>query len=168
MYPPQAAFYLVSLRPPPPLHPCRLDFAVGVTRFTDQFVWDVNNPSASPELFAAQLARDVGLEGTLTVEVACKLREQVGHSTACSAGRHGTPTCTTRSDGRCAWLCSWFCSWLCQQEVAVKMVVCVCVCWCGVVLGGCFCAGSTQGTSLMYALMYAAVVHRIAHGMGAE
>lgn len=68
-----------------PLSP-RLDFAVGVTRFTDQLIWDVNDPRASPERFAAQLAADLGLDGAIAVEVACKLREQVGGRQGWRAG----------------------------------------------------------------------------------
>lgn len=47
-------------------------------RYTDQFLWDLGNPNANPEQFAAQVARDLGLEGAWALEIACQLREQVG------------------------------------------------------------------------------------------
>lgn len=52
---------------------------MGTTRFRDQFIWDVNSPSASPEEFALQLGKDLSLDPAIVVEVACAIREQVRH-----------------------------------------------------------------------------------------
>lgn len=48
-----------------------------MTRFTDQFLWDVNDPAACPQQFAQQLGRDLGLDQPVVMEVACRLIEQV-------------------------------------------------------------------------------------------
>ncbi|KAF8208209.1 hypothetical protein K438DRAFT_1961718 [Mycena galopus ATCC 62051] len=74
----------------------RLDIIVGPIKLDDQFEWDLDNASASPEGFAEIYAKELGLGGEFKTAIAHSIREQVqtyqkslflvGHSTT-----DGTP-----------------------------------------------------------------------------
>ncbi len=54
----------------------KLNITIGQHTLVDQFEWDVNEPVNSPEAFAAQTARDLGLSGEFTTAIAHSIREQ--------------------------------------------------------------------------------------------
>ncbi|ATY60809.1 SWI-SNF complex subunit [Cordyceps militaris] len=68
----------------------KLNITIGPHTLVDQFEWEINNPSNSPEEFAANMARDLSLSGEFTTAIAHCIREQsqlftkslysVGHS----------------------------------------------------------------------------------------
>lgn len=55
----------------------RLDFNVGKIHVKDQFVWDVGDPSATPEEFAKVTCKDLKLPSRCIPEIAYQIREQV-------------------------------------------------------------------------------------------
>lgn len=54
----------------------KLNITIGQHTLVDQFEWDLNNPSNSPEEFAASMARDLSLSGEFTTAIAHCIREQ--------------------------------------------------------------------------------------------
>ncbi|KAI9737179.1 MAG: SWI/SNF chromatin-remodeling complex subunit [Cirrosporium novae-zelandiae] len=54
----------------------KLNVTIGQHTLVDQFEWELNNPLNSPEEFAAQTARDLGLSGEFTTAIAHSIREQ--------------------------------------------------------------------------------------------
>ena len=54
----------------------RLNITIGNHTLVDQFDWDINNPSNSPEAFAIGLSRDMALSGEFTTAIAHAIREQ--------------------------------------------------------------------------------------------
>ncbi|KAF7366705.1 hypothetical protein MSAN_00928600 [Mycena sanguinolenta] len=55
----------------------RLDIIVGSIKLDDQFEWDLDNASASPESFAEIYAKELGLGGEFKTAIAHSIREQV-------------------------------------------------------------------------------------------
>ncbi|KAJ6463898.1 hypothetical protein C8R45DRAFT_1024536 [Mycena sanguinolenta] len=55
----------------------RLDIIVGSIKLDDQFEWDLDNASASPEGFAVIYAKELGLGGEFKTAIAHSIREQV-------------------------------------------------------------------------------------------
>ncbi|KAM0346860.1 hypothetical protein ACHAPU_005200 [Fusarium lateritium] len=55
----------------------KLNVTIGQHTLVDQFEWEINNPSNSPEEFAANMARDLSLSGEFTTAIAHCIREQV-------------------------------------------------------------------------------------------
>ncbi|KAF5352064.1 hypothetical protein D9758_009401 [Tetrapyrgos nigripes] len=55
----------------------KLDIIVGSMKLDDQFEWDLDNPTASPEQFAEVYAQDLGLGGEFKTAIAHAIREQV-------------------------------------------------------------------------------------------
>ncbi|KAL0578552.1 SWI/SNF chromatin-remodeling complex subunit [Marasmius crinis-equi] len=55
----------------------KIDIIVGSVKLDDQFEWDIDNGSASPELFAETYAQDLGLSGEFKTAIAHSIREQV-------------------------------------------------------------------------------------------
>ncbi|KAM3498255.1 hypothetical protein MY10362_008416 [Beauveria mimosiformis] len=54
----------------------KLNITIGPHTLVDQFEWEINNPSNSPEEFAANMARDLSLSGEFTTAIAHCIREQ--------------------------------------------------------------------------------------------
>lgn len=54
----------------------KLNITIGQHTLVDQFEWEINNPSNSPEDFATQMARDLSLSGEFTTAIAHCIREQ--------------------------------------------------------------------------------------------
>ncbi|KAI9654582.1 MAG: SWI/SNF chromatin-remodeling complex subunit [Alyxoria varia] len=54
----------------------RLNITIGQHTLVDQFDWDVNNATNSPESFASEMARDLGLAGEFETAIAHQIREQ--------------------------------------------------------------------------------------------
>lgn len=54
----------------------KLNITVGQHTLVDQFEWELNNPSNSPEEFAANMARDLSLSGEFMTAIAHSIREQ--------------------------------------------------------------------------------------------
>ncbi|OAA74131.1 snf5/smarcb1/ini1 [Cordyceps fumosorosea ARSEF 2679] len=54
----------------------KLNITIGQHTLVDQFEWELNNPSNSPEEFAANMARDLSLSGEFTTAIAHCIREQ--------------------------------------------------------------------------------------------
>lgn len=54
----------------------KLNITIGQHTLIDQFEWEINNPSNSPEEFAANMARDLSLSGEFTTAIAHCIREQ--------------------------------------------------------------------------------------------
>lgn len=54
----------------------KLNITVGQHTLIDQFEWELNNPSNSPEEFAAGMARDLSLSGEFMTAIAHSIREQ--------------------------------------------------------------------------------------------
>ena len=54
----------------------KLNITIGQHTLVDQFEWEINNPSNSPEEFAANMARDLSLSGEFTTAIAHCIREQ--------------------------------------------------------------------------------------------
>ncbi|KAI9727344.1 MAG: SWI/SNF chromatin-remodeling complex subunit [Chrysothrix sp. TS-e1954] len=54
----------------------RLNITIGNHTLVDQFDWDINNPTNSPEAFAAGLSHDMALSGEFTTAIAHSIREQ--------------------------------------------------------------------------------------------
>ena len=54
----------------------KLNITIGQHTLVDQFEWDLNNPSNSPEDFAARMAKDLSLSGEFTTAIAHCIREQ--------------------------------------------------------------------------------------------
>ncbi|RDA87674.1 hypothetical protein CP532_3836 [Ophiocordyceps camponoti-leonardi (nom. inval.)] len=54
----------------------KLNITIGLHTLVDQFEWDLNNPSNSPEDFAAAMSRDLSLSGEFTTAIAHCIREQ--------------------------------------------------------------------------------------------
>ncbi|KFA63440.1 hypothetical protein S40285_00299 [Stachybotrys chlorohalonatus IBT 40285] len=54
----------------------KLNITIGQHTLMDQFEWEINNPSNSPEEFAATMARDLSLSGEFTTAIAHCIREQ--------------------------------------------------------------------------------------------
>ncbi|KND94777.1 SWI/SNF chromatin-remodeling complex subunit snf5 [Tolypocladium ophioglossoides CBS 100239] len=54
----------------------KLNITIGQHTLVDQFEWEINNPSNSPEEFAAGMARDLSLSGEFTTAIAHCIREQ--------------------------------------------------------------------------------------------
>ncbi|KAF8903075.1 hypothetical protein CPB84DRAFT_1835950 [Gymnopilus junonius] len=55
----------------------RLDIIVGSVKLDDQFEWDLDNPTASPEDFAEVYTQELGLGGEFKTAIAHSIREQV-------------------------------------------------------------------------------------------
>lgn len=55
----------------------KLDIIVGSVKLDDQFEWDLDNTSASPEQFAEVYGRELGLGGEFQTAIAHSIREQV-------------------------------------------------------------------------------------------
>jgi SWI/SNF-related matrix-associated actin-dependent regulator of chromatin subfamily B protein 1 len=54
----------------------KLNITIGQHTLVDQFEWELNNPSNSPEEFAVAMARDLSLSGEFTTAIAHCIREQ--------------------------------------------------------------------------------------------
>ena len=54
----------------------KLNITIGQHQLTDQFDWDINNSSNSPEDFARQMAKDMSLSGDFTTAIAASIHEQ--------------------------------------------------------------------------------------------
>ena len=54
----------------------KLNITIGQHTLVDQFEWEINNPSNSPEAFARQMTRDLSLAGEFTTAIAHSIREQ--------------------------------------------------------------------------------------------
>ncbi|KAF4465383.1 Snf5 subunit, partial [Fusarium albosuccineum] len=54
----------------------KLNITIGQHTLVDQFEWEINNPSNSPEEFAANMARDLSLSGEFATAIAHCIREQ--------------------------------------------------------------------------------------------
>lgn len=54
----------------------KLNITIGQHTLVDQFEWEINNPSNSPEDFARQMTRDLSLAGEFTTAIAHSIREQ--------------------------------------------------------------------------------------------
>lgn len=54
----------------------KLNITIGQNTLVDQFEWEINNPSNSPEDFARQMTRDLSLVGEFTTAIAHSIREQ--------------------------------------------------------------------------------------------
>ena len=54
----------------------KLNITIGQHTLMDQFEWEINNPSNSPEVFAKQMTRDLSLAGEFTTAIAHSIREQ--------------------------------------------------------------------------------------------
>lgn len=54
----------------------KLNITIGQYTLVDQFEWEINNPSNSPEEFALNMARDLSLSGEFTTAIAHCIREQ--------------------------------------------------------------------------------------------
>lgn len=54
----------------------KLNITIGQHTLVDQFEWELNNPSNSPEEFAASMTRDLSLSGEFTTAIAHCIREQ--------------------------------------------------------------------------------------------
>ncbi len=59
------------------LRPIRLEVRLNNLILRDQFMWDINNPSNSPEQFASTLIADLGLGSEFFLPVAHSIREQI-------------------------------------------------------------------------------------------
>ncbi|GMH36281.1 hypothetical protein BSKO_04149 [Bryopsis sp. KO-2023] len=55
----------------------KLNFNIGKTHVEDQFLWNVEDPDADPEAFAAVMCEDLKLPRTFMPEIACRIREQI-------------------------------------------------------------------------------------------
>ncbi|KAF9254434.1 SNF5-domain-containing protein [Marasmius fiardii PR-910] len=55
----------------------KIDIIVGSVKLDDQFEWDIDNVSSSPETFAEIYAQDLGLSGEFKTAIAHSIREQV-------------------------------------------------------------------------------------------
>jgi SWI/SNF-related matrix-associated actin-dependent regulator of chromatin subfamily B protein 1 len=55
----------------------KLDLRIGEFVLTDQFDWDINNPSNSPEEFARNLCADLGLGSDFILPITHSIKEQV-------------------------------------------------------------------------------------------
>lgn len=55
----------------------RLQLSVGAVGLKDQFEWDINNTSNSPEAFARAMCVDLGLTREFEVSIAAAIRSQV-------------------------------------------------------------------------------------------
>ncbi|KAI9801104.1 MAG: SWI/SNF chromatin-remodeling complex subunit [Piccolia ochrophora] len=54
----------------------KLNVTIGQHTLIDQFEWEINNPLNSPEEFAKQMSRELGLSGEFTTAIAHSIREQ--------------------------------------------------------------------------------------------
>ncbi|KAL6717118.1 SWI/SNF chromatin-remodeling complex subunit [Lecanora helva] len=54
----------------------KLNITIGQHTLVDQFEWEINNPSNSPEAFARQMTQDLSLAGEFTTAIAHSIREQ--------------------------------------------------------------------------------------------
>ncbi|RAL14833.1 SWI/SNF chromatin-remodeling complex subunit SNF5 [Aspergillus homomorphus CBS 101889] len=54
----------------------KLNITIGQHTLIDQFEWDINDPSNSPEDFAARMTDDLSLSGEFTTAIAHSIREQ--------------------------------------------------------------------------------------------
>ncbi|PYI33974.1 SWI-SNF complex subunit [Aspergillus indologenus CBS 114.80] len=54
----------------------KLNITIGQHTLIDQFEWDINDPSNSPETFAARMTDDLSLSGEFTTAIAHSIREQ--------------------------------------------------------------------------------------------
>jgi len=54
----------------------KLNITIGQHTLVDQFEWEINNPSNSPEDFARQMTRDLSLAGEFTTAISHSIREQ--------------------------------------------------------------------------------------------
>ncbi|PYH41554.1 SNF5-domain-containing protein [Aspergillus saccharolyticus JOP 1030-1] len=54
----------------------KLNITIGQHTLIDQFEWDINDPSNSPEVFAARMTDDLSLSGEFTTAIAHSIREQ--------------------------------------------------------------------------------------------
>ncbi|KAI9845230.1 MAG: SWI/SNF chromatin-remodeling complex subunit [Sclerophora amabilis] len=54
----------------------KLNITIGQHTLVDQFEWEINNPSNSPEEFAKQMTRELSLSGEFTTAIAHSIREQ--------------------------------------------------------------------------------------------
>jgi len=55
----------------------QLDLSVGKLNLRDRFEWDLNSRDVTPEMFAKQLAADLGVGGEFITEIANSVREQI-------------------------------------------------------------------------------------------
>jgi SWI/SNF-related matrix-associated actin-dependent regulator of chromatin subfamily B protein 1 len=55
----------------------KLDLRIGDMVVTDQFEWDINNPSNSPEDFAHSLCTDLGLGSDFILPISHSIKEQI-------------------------------------------------------------------------------------------
>lgn len=51
--------------------------SVGKLNLRDRFEWDLNSRDVTPEMFAKQLASDLGVGGEFPIEIANSIREQI-------------------------------------------------------------------------------------------
>ena len=54
----------------------KLNITIGQNTLMDQFEWEINNPSNSPEEFAQQMTHELSLAGEFTTAIAHSIREQ--------------------------------------------------------------------------------------------
>ncbi|KAJ5811497.1 hypothetical protein N7474_007798 [Penicillium riverlandense] len=54
----------------------KLNITIGQHTLVDQFEWDINNPTNSPEEFAQRMTDDLSLSGEFTTAIAHSIREQ--------------------------------------------------------------------------------------------
>ena len=55
----------------------KLDIRINNFLLRDQFLWDINNPANSPEVFASTLIADLGLGNEFFLSIAHSIREQI-------------------------------------------------------------------------------------------
>ena len=56
---------------------CRLDIKLGSWRLHDQFVWDINDLAADPDIFATALCSEQALDRAFAPLIAWHIRDQV-------------------------------------------------------------------------------------------
>ncbi len=59
------------------MRPIKLEIRINNLLLRDQFMWDINNPSNSPEAFASTLIADLGLGSEFFLPIAHSIREQI-------------------------------------------------------------------------------------------
>ena len=59
------------------LKPVKLEIRINNFLLRDQFLWDISNPSNSPEAFASTLVADLGLGSEFYLPIAHSIREQI-------------------------------------------------------------------------------------------
>eukprot|EP00826_Nyctotherus_ovalis_P039819 TRINITY_DN3856_c0_g2_i1.p2 TRINITY_DN3856_c0_g2~~TRINITY_DN3856_c0_g2_i1.p2 ORF type:complete len:168 (+),score=55.43 TRINITY_DN3856_c0_g2_i1:641-1144(+) len=59
------------------IKPIKLDIRINNFLLRDQFLWDINNPANSPEVFASTIIADLGLTNEFFLPIAHSIREQI-------------------------------------------------------------------------------------------